>query len=171
MSGWKGLKESRAGDAVREDVPCRKKEGAQMRINGIDHVVLTTASLRRCLDFYGRVLGLECVEEKGRWSVQFGHAKLNIHVRPGEFRPAAASPAPGALDLCLVVEGTLADALAEVEAAGWSIELGIVERNGARGPMRSFYVRDPDGNLIELAGYGAAPRDGRKPSSSDAAVV
>lgn len=136
-----------------------------MRISGIDHVVLTTASLERCLDFYGRVLGLECVKANGRWAVRFGRAKLNIHVRPGEFQPAAALPAPGALDLCLLVEGPLEDALAEVEAARWPIELGIVERNGARGPMRSFYVRDPDGNLIELAGCEAAPQDGRKASA------
>lgn len=53
-----------------------------------DHVVLTTASLERCLDFYGRVLGLECVKANGRWAVRFGRAKLNIHVRPGEFQPA-----------------------------------------------------------------------------------
>ncbi|MDK9429729.1 hypothetical protein QP016_03115 [Gallibacterium anatis] len=34
-----------------------------------------------------------------------------------------------------------------------SIEEGIVERTGAVGKIRSIYLRDPDGNLIELSNY------------------
>jgi catechol 2,3-dioxygenase-like lactoylglutathione lyase family enzyme len=33
------------------------------------------------------------------------------------------------------------------------VELGSVERTGARGPMTSVYFRDPDGNLVEVSEY------------------
>ena len=38
-----------------------------------------------------------------------------------------------------------------------AIEAGPAEQSGARGPMTSVYCRDPDGNLIEVATYGAGP--------------
>jgi catechol 2,3-dioxygenase-like lactoylglutathione lyase family enzyme len=34
------------------------------------------------------------------------------------------------------------------------VELGPVRRTGALGPMTSVYLRDPDGNLVEVASYG-----------------
>ena len=34
---------------------------------------------------------------------------------------------------------------------GVAIEEGPVDRTGARGPIRSIYFRDPDGNLVEVA--------------------
>ena len=37
------------------------------------------------------------------------------------------------------------------EEAGVPIELGPVPRTGATGAIRSVYVRDPDGNLVEIA--------------------
>jgi hypothetical protein len=37
-----------------------------------------------------------------------------------------------------------------------AVEVGPVSRRGARGEMTSVYCRDPDGNLIEVAKYGAA---------------
>ena len=42
---------------------------------------------------------------------------------------------------------------AEVEAKGWAVELGVVQRTGACGAMDSIYLRDPDGNLIEISVY------------------
>ncbi|RQM08054.1 hypothetical protein DH86_00001388 [Scytalidium sp. 3C] len=72
-----------------------------------------------------------------------------------EFEPKAAVPAPGSADLCFLTETPVQDALEAVKAHGIEIlEKGaVVDRTGARGPIRSFYFRDPDGNLIEVSNY------------------
>ena len=44
--------------------------------------------------------------------------------------------------------------MAHVRDAGVDIIEGPVRRTGATGPMMSFYFRDPDGNLVEIADYG-----------------
>ena len=41
----------------------------------------------------------------------------------------------------------------EIEKNGYPIELGIVRRTGAMGAIDSLYLRDPDGNLVELSAY------------------
>ena len=124
-----------------------------MRLDRIDHLVLTVRDLKKTLDFYTRVLGMEAREQNGRWSLFFGQQKLNLHTEKGQFQPAAAVPDYGTQDLCLIVCGDPEQILRDIEAAGWPIELGIVPRTGALGPMDSIYLRDPDGNLIELSVY------------------
>ena len=126
-----------------------------MKLRRFDHLVLTVKDLSRTLDFYGRVLGVPVEENRGRWVIRIGEAKFNVHRRPGEFQPAAERPVSGALDLCLELEPgeSLEAAFEEVKAAGAEPVLGIVNRTGARGPMRSFYLRDPDGTLVEICSY------------------
>lgn len=125
-----------------------------MPIRDIDHIVITTGDRQACLHFYVDVLGMELDRTGGRYAVRFGSHKFNIHTRPAEFLPAAQRPTPGSLDLCLVVEGPIDAVRHEIEERGWPIELGPVERHGACGAMRSLYLRDPDGNLVELCCYG-----------------
>ena len=79
--------------------------------------------------------------------------KFNIHTRKAEFLPAAGNPEYGSLDLCLAIEGSIEDAEKEIKEKGGAIEEGPVTRHGALGEMKSIYLRDPDGNLIELASY------------------
>ena len=50
----------------------------------------------------------------------------------------------------------MADLSAQLSAAGLTVELGPVPRTGAQGPLTSVYLRDPDGNLVELS-VPAAP--------------
>ena len=44
----------------------------------------------------------------------------------------------------------------EVLKKGYPVETEILEKHGARGNMRSFYLRDPDGNLVEISSYGVS---------------
>lgn len=127
-----------------------------MRIKNLDHLVITTQDLDACLHFYVDVLGMRCNKSNGRYSVYFGtqdFQKFNIHTRKAEFLPAAEHPTYGSLDLCLVVDDDIETVKREVERSGYPIEEGPVIRNGALGKMRSIYLRDPDGNLIELSSY------------------
>ena len=97
---------------------------------------------------------MPCIRNGSRWEAHFGTQKINFHARPGEFQPAAAKPTAGAIDLCFEIEGEDIEALAEsLKHKGVEFVEGPVARTGARGPMVSIYVRDPDGNLIELSLY------------------
>jgi catechol 2,3-dioxygenase-like lactoylglutathione lyase family enzyme len=121
-------------------------------ITRLDHIVLTTRHRERCVDFYTRVLGmrLETFGE-GRVAFRFGDQKINLHEAGREFEPKATWPTPGALDLCFLADESLDAVIRRLEEAGVLIELGPVPRTGATGPIRSVYVRDPDGNLVEIA--------------------
>lgn len=126
-----------------------------MKIQRIDHIVLTVADIAATCDFYTRVLGMEIVTfGQGRKALTFGDQKINLHEAGKEFEPKAARPVPGAIDLCLILDGSLEEAAAHLRAEGVTIEEGPVARTGALGPIRSLYFRDPDGNLIEVAVYG-----------------
>jgi catechol 2,3-dioxygenase-like lactoylglutathione lyase family enzyme len=117
-----------------------------IRIERLDHLVLTVKDIPATCDFYSRVLGMEVVTfGAGRKALAFGQSKINLHQQGREFEPKAAAPTPGSADLCLV---TLARPVAVLE--------GPVQRTGATGPITSIYFRDPDANLIEVSSYGEA---------------
>ena len=124
-----------------------------MKIDHLDHLVITTQDLEQCLHFYVDVLGMELDDSNGRYAVKFGSQKINIHRKKAEFLPAARNVTFGSQDICLIAQGNIHEIKAEIEAKGWPVELGIVQRTGACGPMDSIYLRDPDGNLIELSVY------------------
>jgi catechol 2,3-dioxygenase-like lactoylglutathione lyase family enzyme len=127
----------------------------RMRVTGIDHLVLYATDVDRTCEFYAGTLGVARVEEfgGGRVALSFGETKLNVHPAGDEYEPHAAAPTPGAADFCLVVDEPV-EALAERFAdADVPLVDGPVARTGARGGMRSVYVRDPDGNLVEFAHY------------------
>lgn len=125
-----------------------------MRIDRLDHLVLTVASIEVTVDFYTRVLGMRAVTfGAGRTALAFGTSKINLHEAGREFEPRAWRPTPGSADLCLIVSEEIPAVLAELAAAGVTAEEGPVERTGALGTMISCYLRDPDQNLIELSHY------------------
>ena len=125
-----------------------------MHIDRIDHLVLTVDDVERTIVFYVDVLGMtEVTFGSGRKALTFGSSKINLHQRGREFEPKAANPTPGSADLCLIADDPLELVAADLAASGVAIEEGPVERTGARGPITSLYVRDPDRNLIELSNY------------------
>ncbi|HXV11157.1 MAG TPA: VOC family protein [Burkholderiales bacterium] len=121
-------------------------------IQGIDHIVITTANLERCLEFYTQVLGMR-LERYGaeRIALRFGDHKFNVHPPGFNAGIKARLPTPGSLDLCFLADVPLSEVVARLEKQGIAIEEGPIERTGARFAIRSVYVRDPDGNLIEIS--------------------
>jgi catechol 2,3-dioxygenase-like lactoylglutathione lyase family enzyme len=121
-------------------------------IKSIDHIVLTTADLERCLDFYTRVLGMTLEHYgTGRIALRFGDHKFNVHPPGFEAGIKAQTPTPGSLDLCFLADRPLDDIIAHLNRNGVQIEEGPVVRTGARFAIRSVYIRDPDLNLIEIS--------------------
>jgi catechol 2,3-dioxygenase-like lactoylglutathione lyase family enzyme len=122
-----------------------------MRIRSLDHIVLTCADPEATVAFYERV-GMQREEfGAGRLALRFGDQKINLHQAGAEFQPHAATPLPGTGDLCLLVDGPIEAVVGHLGEVGIAIEEGPVDRTGAVGPLRSVYVRDPDGNLVEFA--------------------
>jgi catechol 2,3-dioxygenase-like lactoylglutathione lyase family enzyme len=132
-----------------------------IRIDRLDHFVLTVADIDRTMRFYEQVLGMEpVVFGGGRRALTFGRSKINLHQAGHEFTPHAASPVPGSADVCLVTTVPLAEVVAHLTAHGVAVEEGPVPRTGALGPIASVYLRDPDGNLIEISNYAPAAEGG-----------
>ncbi len=125
-----------------------------MKIERIDHLVLTVQNIKASCAFYTKVLGMKAVAfQNGRKAVVFGNQKINFHESGKEFDPKALRPTPGSADLCLVARDSLMKIMSHLDLCGVKIIEGPVERTGAMGPMTSIYIRDPDQNLIEVAVY------------------
>ena len=123
-------------------------------IERMDHLVLTTAHEADCVHFYCTVLGMALQTfGEGRKAFVFNGQKINLHIQGHEFEPKALHPMPGALDLCFIASVPLAQVQQRLAGHGVAIECGPVQRTGARGPIVSVYVRDPDHNLIEISEY------------------
>jgi catechol 2,3-dioxygenase-like lactoylglutathione lyase family enzyme len=128
-----------------------------MKIDRIDHLVLTVRDIEATCRFYADVLGMTVVTfGGGRKAVAFGAQKINLHQAGREFEPKAHQPTPGSADFCLISGVPLAEVMARLHDRGVTIIEGPVAKTGATGPMQSVYFRDPDRNLIEVSVYDEA---------------
>jgi catechol 2,3-dioxygenase-like lactoylglutathione lyase family enzyme len=124
---------------------------AVVQIRELDHLVLDVADVDRSLAWYTDVVGLEPmrVDEWRRGEILFPSVRVNADTII-DLLPVDPS-GENINHFCLVVEPTDFDALA---ASG---EVDVVDgpgvRYGARGDGTSLYVRDPDGNTVELRYY------------------
>ena len=123
-----------------------------VRTVGLDHVVLTVADVERSLAWYCDELGLtgERVEEWRRGEVLFPSVRIDettiIDLLQGERTGNNVD------HVCLVIEPTDLDALAA--SGAFDVVAGPSRLFGARGEGDGLYVRDPDGNVVELRHYG-----------------
>ena len=139
-----------------------------MQVRGFDHVALPTADVERLIEFYRRLGFAILYEEEWRRgesravAIQVDeHMKVNIHTpalwQDPRFTLRGPAAQPGCGDLCFYYPGTVAEAEAELRAAGAEITRGPTEqRGGADAGQRrgtSIYTRDPDGNLLEFMTY------------------
>ena len=118
---------------------------------GLDHVVIRAADAPALVDFYGRVLGLPVerhLDRIGLYQLRAGRSLIDIVQAAGEVGRTG-----GNMDhLCLRIEPWDEAAIrTHLEAAGAAP--GPTERRyGAEGHGPSIYLRDPEGNTVELKG-------------------
>lgn len=125
-----------------------------IKVNRLDHLVLTVKDINKTADFYTQILGMEKEIFKGtRVALKFGNQKINLHQLGNEFEPKAFNIKDGSADLCFIIDTPLSEAKNHIESLGIKIIEGIVSRTGALGEIESIYLRDPDKNLIELSNY------------------
>jgi len=126
-------------------------------IKHLDHLVLTTRNIDKCVYFYRDILGMKLETFFGgnskveRKAIKFGKQKINLHVYGKEFEPKAKHPTPGSLDLCFILEIPLDKFIKLLNKKKIKILEGPFKRTGATSTLRSIYVRDPDQNLIEIS--------------------
>lgn len=120
-------------------------------LSGLDHLVVTVTDIPRAVDFYTRVLGLETrYRDAERVDLMLDGLALRLHQANTPVSPKATTPTPGSLDLCFRSVLPLEEIQRHLEALAVPVELGPVAREGALGPIESLYLRDPDGNLLEI---------------------
>jgi catechol 2,3-dioxygenase-like lactoylglutathione lyase family enzyme len=121
-------------------------------IRALDHIVLTTRDLEKCVAFYTNALGMRLETfGQGRVALRFGEQKFNVHPPGFNAGIKAKMPTPGSLDLCFLADCPLDQVIARLKQHHVPIEEGPVLRTGACFAIRSVYVRDPDDNLIEIS--------------------
>lgn len=130
--------------------------GAAITIDRLDHLVLTCADLDATAAWYVKVLGMTRVEfgSPPRVALRYGQQKINLHQAGREFSPRARIALPGSADLCFITTSPIDAVVAHLAACGVPIEVGPTQKDGALGPITSVYMRDPDGNLVEVSRYG-----------------
>lgn len=125
-----------------------------MKLDSLDHLVLTVRSVETTCKFYSDILGMNVVTfGNGRKALAFGSQKINLHEAGKEFEPKAYRPTPGSADLCFIAETPVNEVVRHLESSKVKIIEGPVKRTGALGQMTSVYFRDPDLNLIEISNY------------------
>lgn len=127
----------------------------EMGLNALDHLVLTVHDLAATIAFY-KALGMRAevfgaADGSKRHALHFGTQKINLHQAGAEFEPKAAAAAPGTADLCFLTKADPKAWIDHLTGHGVPVIEGPVARSGATGPILSIYVRDPDGNLIEIS--------------------
>ncbi|MCJ8280734.1 MAG: VOC family protein [Rivularia sp. ALOHA_DT_140] len=126
----------------------------QQFINRIDHIVLTVRDIEATCNFYSHVLGIEVVTfGENRKALKFGQQKINLHQAGKEFEPKALHPTPGSADICFITDKPLLQIKNHITSCGVEILGEPVIRTGALGAIESIYLRDLEGNLIEIANY------------------
>ena len=132
-------------------------------IRHIDHLVLRVSGLDAMLGFYVDILG--CTVERARddiglYQLRAGSSLIDIVPVDGKIgRAGGAAPAAEGRNLdhfCLRIDPFDPEALGNYLRAN-GVEPGEVEtRYGAEGDGPSIYLKDPEGNVVELKG---PPRD------------
>ncbi|WP_458527320.1 VOC family protein [Onishia taeanensis] len=120
-------------------------------LSALDHLVMYVDDLPRAVDFYSRVLGMDAKEQDaGHADLHLGPLTLRLQRRDSQATPRAAVPATGGMELSFASRLPLEEVERHLTALSVPVELGPVARDGAKGPVNALYLRDPEGNLLEI---------------------
>jgi len=129
-----------------------------VKLEKIDHVVITVKDVKKTIDFYTNILGMKLEkfsssldDNQFRYAVSFGSQKINIHEEIKPIKPNALNPSSGSMDICFISKNKINDWVHHLVKKGINIEIGPEKKTGALGPILSIYIRDPDFNLIEIS--------------------
>jgi catechol 2,3-dioxygenase-like lactoylglutathione lyase family enzyme len=133
-------------------------------IVGLDHIVIRTANVDGMIRFYTEVLGCAVerrLEKFGLIQLRAGRALIDLVDADGEIgRKGGAAPGEEGHNmdhLCLRID-PFDEAAIRAHLAAHGIDVGPTERRyGAEGVGPSIYIRDPDGNTVELKGPADEP--------------
>ncbi len=134
-----------------------------MKVDRIDHLVLTVQDVEKTCEFYFRVLGMEVIPlENNRKALRFGEQKINLHELGTNFALNALHPTCGSEDVCFLTSVPLPEVVDHLRACGVDVVMGPIVRSGATGPIQSVYFRDPGGNIIEVANPADHKKEGNR---------
>ncbi|MDO5632435.1 MAG: VOC family protein [Paracoccus sp. (in: a-proteobacteria)] len=131
-----------------------------LTVDAVDHLVINVTNVEASAAWYARVLGMKRVDNPAsgghiRTSMMFGQSKINL--RPADFSQdlwfTGLVPAPGSDDICFLTQSTPDEVVRHFQDCGVEIVEGPTDKSGALGRLCSVYIRDPDGNLIEVSSY------------------
>ena len=87
-----------------------------MKLEKIDHVVITVKNLNKTIDLYTNILGMKLEEfslsldnKQIRYAVSFGSQKINIHEEKKPIKPNALNPSSGSMDICFISKNKIND--------------------------------------------------------------
>ena len=125
-----------------------------MKIERIDHIVLTVMDIEETCRFYSSVLGMKRVNfGGGRVALHFGNQKIKLHQVDKPVDVNVLHATRGAADICLVTDSTINEILKTLSIKNIKLIEGPCTRTGAMGVISSVYFYDPDENLIEVSTY------------------
>ena len=129
-----------------------------IEISAIDHIVLRTSKIKAMLDFYCNVLNCtverETTNDTGLTQLRAGNALIDLVTVDGDLgRMGGGAPTESENNVdhfCLRLRS-----ISEIEIEKHLSEHGIVggsfhDRYGAQGVGKSIYIKDPEGNTVEL---------------------
>ena len=121
-------------------------------ITAIDHFVITTGDIQKTSEFY-KILGFRFEEKNGKYNLYSDNFKISLHGPNSTATPVATHVQKGSVDICFRTTKALKEIKEYLINHNINIEVDEVQREGFNGPMTSIYIKDPEGNLIEISKY------------------